>query len=209
MAVKRVIFMKITSLFFALSLFLSFQLHARDVLRDCDTLVTQSGQMLLVQIEQMTDSTITFRYCGSAADVPSETRPSDFVRQIRKAIPSNGKKTIHVDMSAPMSTVEVPPTPAEIKKVNLNTKMALFFALGSLFLWFFSALFSPYIGILILPFLIAGIVFSSRTLKATRKKPLLVKQRASGLFSMIICSIQLGFALLYILALLIFFALVF
>lgn len=179
----------------------------------CDTLITTSGQVLLVQLESSsTDSILRFRYCGDRAGDIVEKKAS-FAREIRRSnvrateVPEGAEK-IEFDPDVPRGT-KLADLVKEEKSITLQSKLAALFGFGGIFLWFFAFVFSPWIGLFILPFMIAGLTFSVKTMRRTKRKPQYRKQRNLGIVGLTCSILHLTGFVLYIFLIIIFLLLLF
>ena len=179
----------------------------------CDTLITASGQVLLVHLESnSTDSILKFRYCGDTAGDIVEKKAT-FAREIRRApvqqkeLPEGAEKILfNDDLPRGAETLDLR---AEEKRVTLNAKLGALFGAGSIFLHFFAVVFSPWMYLLVLPFFIAGFIFSVRTLRQTKRKPRYQKQRILGIIGLTSSIIQLVSVVLYLLFIILLILLIF
>lgn len=198
-------------LFLTLSFF-SANASITNPMYGCDTLITTSGQVLLVQLESSsTDSILKFRYCGDSAGNIVEKNAS-FAREIRRApkridIPE-GAEQLRGDEILPQGT-QIKDLAKEERQISINAKLAALFGVGGLFLWFFAIVFSPWVGLLILPFLISGFAYSIKTMRRTKRKPQYRKQRNLGILGLTCSILHVAGFVLYIFLLILFLLLLF
>lgn len=170
----------------------------------CDTLVTQSGQLLLVHILEGTDSTLRFHYCNDSTQI--ETLPMSKVRAIRKG--PTVIRELTVAQGVPVGAIRVDLIEEE-RSINKDTKLAALFGIGASFLSLFAFFFSPMVLLLIIPFSIAGIVFANRVLRKSRKKQGYKQQRGLAIAAIVSAIVQLSLVLVYFLLILFFLLLLF
>ncbi len=182
-------------------------------LSDCDTLITNAGQVLLVNIDDAgsNDSIVRFIYCGENGQKLTAQPRSNF-REVRRAVRSQ-KQEKEVDLiimeatpadgSVEVQYMDPKDHVAEKKRITFWSKMAAIGGFGSLFMMLFSAAFSPLLGLLVLPLSILGIVFAAKVLKRTKRKPQYKKQRRMSAWSMALSLSWAALLAIYIIVLIV------
>lgn len=199
----------------------------------CDTIITKMGQVILVHILSSSDEqTVRFNYCGDEKSTKFNEISRNNISEIRKtSAPAESQAakqhadTIKVSESLPVGSapieqaqMEVPleipkdskpvqlETPVSPKSISMYAKIAAIGGFGSLFLVVFAMAFNPFVLILVLPFSIVGLVFSSMVLKRTKKrKAEFMKHRRLAKWSMAMSISWVALTVIYILLLILFF----
>jgi|GEM_PF-4702099 hypothetical protein len=170
-----------------------FGLKANSLRADCDTLLSNSGTLLVVRIESVKQGVIEYYDCEGGGKL----QRMDFseIREIRRG--RELKTGSELKKEAALLA-------AEERQLTNYAKLAALFGAGSLFFWLFAAAFSPWMGLLILPCTILGLVFGIKVLRRTRNIPEYRQQRKMGRFGIIAAGSQLAFGVLYLVVALLF-----
>jgi hypothetical protein len=205
-----------------LSLFLFFvgtrlsAFSSLPVQADCDTILTQKGKTLIVRIVSQDKERVRYQYCGDSSSAVIRFITTKNIKEIRRgkktdiqpepkpapdpatvAAPS-GTTSENISTDIPADAVKVDPK-IETKRAYRLSKIAAIFSFGTPFWFLFSFAFSFWLFLFFLPFLILGMVYSIKAVRATRRRPELSKPYRLSLASLILSLIMGGLVAVYIL----------
>ncbi len=215
------------SLLLAVSAFTSAHAFSSLPVQDCDTILTKKGKVLVVRIVSANRDKIRYQYCSDSMGAPIRFIARENVKIVLKAQPVappvdtpptmvENQNADNKDLPpsatdqdrADLAPIEVAPSPispedmaAYQKKAREVAKKAAFYSFSSVFLCLFAFAFSPWLLILIIPFTIAGFIFSTRGLKMTKGRPNLKKERRLSGLSLAMSLLYGGIVAAYIMIL--------
>ena len=189
------------------SIFLIGTISARTILlppTECDTLITHSGQTLIVSIVKINNKTVRFYQCGDPKKRVTEL-PFNSVKEIRPNVAINSGTPAGATAIGKAIEVDSIEEKDRRKMVRKYAKIAGGSGMGAIFMLPFSAAFSPIMAFLILPLMIVALIFGSRTLKLTkRKKTMYRKERKLAIAGIVISASLFALLLAYIVVIFLF-----
>ncbi len=185
---------------------------------DCDTILTQKGKTLIVRIVSQDRERVRYQYCGDSTSAVTRFITTKNIKEIRRGKevnikiepdPNSVATTPPADTITGALSAEIPTDAVKVdseherRRAKRLSKLAALFSFGTPFLVLFSFAFSPWFLLLTVPFLIAGMAYSIRATKATRRRPEFSKYYRLSLFSLIVSITMVSIVALYLLILIV------
>jgi hypothetical protein len=179
--------------FWVLGVALPFPLLAMELASPCDTLLTNTGEQLLVRVESIEDGVVRFYDCGDSTRLKERWMGNIQEVRLGKIPPEQSVKSKKNKERERL-----------IKKINRRTGSTLLLGLFSMLFWLIALIFPP---LLIVSFPLGAIAFGLGIwiVWKSRDLPGLRRQRGVGVFGIVAGGLNLLLLLFWLILILLFF----